>query len=83
MKNVNQIKEINDALKRSGLNRSEIREYVTIDNYLYKSTFKPRTKKLRWELEQLFLDEDSNDYEIREVYVNALHQVVIEYEHVW
>ena len=79
MKNVNQIKQINDALKRSGINRSDIREYVTIDEYLNKSAFKPRTQKLRWELEILFLDDDSSDYEIREVYVNALHQLVIEF----
>lgn len=74
-----QIKQINDAIKRSGLKRSDIREWVFIDGYGNRDVFKPRTQKLRFELEILFTDKDSDDYEIGPVFVNALHQVVVNY----
>ena len=74
------IKEITEALKNAGIKKSEVSEYVTVNGYDRKETFQPRTKSLRWELEMLFIDEDSSDYIIEKVFVNVLKQVIIKYK---
>jgi hypothetical protein len=66
---------INEAIKNSGLKKSEITAYVLKDCYGVSGRFAPRTKALKHELEILF---DDNDYTVEKVWVNGLKEVVIE-----
>ena len=72
------IKEIAEALKTAGIKKSEVTEYVFVNEYGTRETSKPRTKSLRFELEMFFIDDDS-DYIVDEVFVNAMKQVVVKY----
>ena len=74
--------EIDEALKRSGLNKSDVTQYKFVDEYGNRSYYQPRTKSLRWQLETLFLDKDPSG-EIVRVWVNALKEVVIEFKSYW
>ena len=76
------MKEINEALKKSGLKKSEVTQYKFVDEYGNRSYYQPRTKSLRWQLETLFLDKDPSG-EIVRVWVNALKEVVIEFKSYW
>ena len=73
-----EIKEITEALKTAGIKKSEVAEYVFVNEYGTRETIKPRTKSLRFELEMFFIDDD-NDYIVNEVFVNAMNQVVVKY----
>ena len=75
-------KEINKALKTSGVRKSEVTQYKFVDEYGNRSFYQPRTKSLRWQLEVLFLDKEPSG-EIVKVWVNALKEVVIEFKAAW
>lgn len=68
---------ITAALKKAGVKRSEVSEYVVKDSHGVSGTYAPRTKSLRNELWLLFKDPDPA-YVVDKVWVNALKQVVIE-----
>jgi len=72
------IKEITKSLKTAGIKKSEVTEYVFVNEYGTRETIKPRTKSLRFELEMFFLDDDCC-YVVDEVFVNAMNQVVVKY----
>jgi len=76
------VKEINEALKISGVRKSEVTQYKFVDEYGNRSFYRPRTKSLRWQLDVLFLDKDPSG-EIVKVWVNALKEVVIEFKAAW
>ena len=73
------MKQIIEALKHSGIRKSDVYRYKFVDEYGNRSYYKPRTKALRWEIEILFLDEA---YKIVNVWVNGLNEVVIEFKYV-
>lgn len=72
------IKEITEALKTAGIKKSEVTEYVFVNEYGTREREQPRTKSLRFSLEMFFIDDD-NDYIVDEVFVNVMHQVVVKY----